>query len=110
MGMLPPSHCGLNDARRLACRAVYVAGLLFVLLALVTPGACLPHSHSGVGAGIYNEDHDLGMFAASGSAAALPISVPLFVDVVVALLCVSARSVPVSLATRDAESRAPPAA
>jgi len=110
MATLPPLLGRLDRARRLSGRPVYLAGLLLVLLAVLVPGACLPHSHSGVGVGLYNEDHDLGMFAAAGSAAALPISAPLFVEVVVASFSVPARSVPLSVVTRDAESRAPPAA
>jgi hypothetical protein len=105
-----PSLRGLEDVRRSAYRGAYVIGLGLVLLALVAPGACLPHSHSGVGAGIFNEDHDLSILATSSSAAPLPVSAPLFVDTVAAPVCAAVRPVSAPFVTRDAESRAPPAA
>ena len=98
-----------DPVRRRVWRTAYVACLLLVLLALVTPGACLPHSHSGAGVGLYNEDHDLSILAASSSAP-LPVSIPLFVDVVVTPLSSVVRQVATSFVVRDAESRAPPAA
>jgi hypothetical protein len=103
-----PTVPSVDQARRFAWRSAYVACLILVLLALVTPGACLPHSHNGPGVGLYNEDHDLSILAASSSAP-LPVSIPLFVDVVVAPLSTVARQAATSFVVRDAESRAPPA-
>jgi len=110
MATLPLRRTSSGRDDRLACRSAYVVGLVFVLLALIAPGACLPHSHSGVGVGIYNEDHDLSILAASSTTAPLPASTPLFVDLVVESLGTSVHLAPVELIPRDAESRAPPAA
>jgi hypothetical protein len=81
-----------------------------LLVCLIAPGACVPHSHAGVGVGFYNQDHDLSLFAASSTTAPLPVSPLLFVDVVSASVCQSVPVPSTGFVRRDAESRAPPAA
>jgi hypothetical protein len=87
-----------------------VSALLVLLAALVLQGACVPHTHSGVGAGVYNGDHDLTLLATTGGVAPLPVVPLLFVDVVTAAVALAPVSAAVDGVTRDAGSRAPPAA
>jgi hypothetical protein len=88
----------------------YVAALiLLVLTALIAQGACLPHTHTSDGIGLFNVEHDLTLLAAAGIAGPLPAAVLLFVIMVTVSLCVSAPPAPVVFVSRDAESRAPPA-
>ena len=91
-------------------RARNVSVLMLVLLtALIAQGACLPHTHSGVGVGLYNGEHDLTLLATGSTAAPLPIPALLHVVVVTAPVALTVPSTPGSVVTRDAESRAPPA-
>jgi hypothetical protein len=83
--------------------------ILFILIALIAQGACLPHTHTGNGVGLFNVEHDLTLLAAAGIAGPLPVAVLLFVIMVTVSLCVSAPPAPVVFVSRDAESRAPPA-
>jgi hypothetical protein len=87
------------------------AGLLIVvvLLALTAQGATVPHTHTGAGVGLFNQEHDLTLLATAGTAAPLPVTTLLFVAVVFVSLCMSAPSAPIAFVSRDAESRAPPA-
>ncbi len=93
-----------------AAAASITALLLLVLTALVLQGACLPHTHSGVGGGLYNQEHDLTLYAASGAIGPLPVAPLLVVSVVTATLVPPVPMAPAGFVTRDAESRAPPAA
>ena len=45
--------------------------LLAAVVALLLQGACLPHTHTGVGPGLYNQDHDLTLLATLHGAAVL---------------------------------------
>jgi len=83
--------------------------LLLVLTALILQGACLPHTHSGVGVGLYNQEHDLTLYAASGTIGPLPVTPLLVVSVVTSTLVPPVPMAPAGFVTRDAESRAPPA-
>jgi hypothetical protein len=88
----------------------YVAALIvFVLVALVAQGACVPHTHTGQGVGLFNEEHDLTLLATAGIAAPLPGAALLFVDMVTVSLTVPMPAAPIVFVSRDAESRAPPA-
>jgi hypothetical protein len=84
--------------------------MLLLLTALIAQGACLPHTHSGVGSGVYNGEHDLTLLATTGTVAPLPVIPLLFVDEVTAPVVTTIASAPADAVTRDAESRAPPAA
>ncbi|HVG80040.1 MAG TPA: hypothetical protein VNF03_17965 [Patescibacteria group bacterium] len=85
--------------------------LLAALTAVVLQGACLPHTHAGVGPGLYNQDHDLSLLATLHSAAVLHDAqpAPLVVFVVSALTPTGTGS-PVAPARSTADSRAPPLA
>ena len=83
------------------------AVLLLVLTALILQGACLPHTHGGVG--LYNQEHDLTLYAASGTIGPLPVTPLLVVSVVTSALVPPVPMAPAGFDTRDAESRAPPA-
>jgi hypothetical protein len=83
--------------------------LLLVLTALVLQGACLPHTHNSAGVGLYNQEHDLTLYAASGAVAPLPVTPVLVVSVVTSTLVPPVPMAPAGFVTRDAESRAPPA-
>ncbi len=83
--------------------------LLFVAVAvLLVQGASVPHTHADA-PGLYNQEHDLTLYAVS-SAAALPDAAPaLFVVVVLAAPALVAVSRPDSPARAHADPRAPPA-
>jgi hypothetical protein len=92
-------------------RVRYTAAvILLVLASLVAQGACLPHTHNGVGVGVYNAEHDLTLLAASGTVAPLPAIPMLVVFVVTAPVVSLTAPAPISVVIRDAESRAPPTA
>ena len=96
--------------RGLAMKRPYATALIvLILVAVIAQGACLPHTHTANGVGLFNQEHDLTLLATAGMAAPLPVGVLLFVIMVTVSLCVSALPAPVVFASRDAESRAPPA-
>jgi hypothetical protein len=83
--------------------------LLAVLSALVLQGVGLPHTHSGAEVGLYNQEHDLTFYAASGTVGAPPVIALPVVRVVISALVLPVPVTPAGLLTRDAGSRAPPA-
>jgi len=83
--------------------------ILVLLTALVAQGACLPHTHSAVGVGVYNGEHDLTLLAAAGSVGPLPVTAFLFVSLVTTSLILARFAADAVVVVRDAESRAPPA-
>ena len=83
--------------------------ILVVLVAVIAQGACLPHTHTASGVGLFNEEHDLTLLATAGMAGPLPVGVLLFIVMVTVSLCLSAPPAPIVVLSRDAESRAPPA-
>src|SRR5438445_9823723 len=99
-----------GSMRFVAPRLRVLLALGVVLLPLLLAGATLAHTHDGAGIGLYNQEHDLVLMAALGSAAPLPALV-LAVALVVVALFVSAPPVAVDASTRRLEvSRAPPTA
>jgi hypothetical protein len=90
-------------------RPYITALIVFVLVALVAPGACVPHTHTGQGVGLFNEEHDLTLLAIGGIAAPLPVAVLLSVVMMAVSFSASVPPAPVVFVSRDAESRAPPA-
>ena len=83
--------------------------ILLLLVALIAQGACLPHTHSAAGVGVYNGEHDLTLLAASGTVGPLPVTPFLFVFLVTTALVLARFAADVVVVVRDAESRAPPA-
>ena len=84
--------------------------LLLGLAGFVLAGSGGPHLHAAGEAGLWNEEHDLTLMAALGTAAAQCDAAPvvaLVLVIVLALAPVSFRLASVSL--RLADSRAPPA-
>ena len=99
--------------RRLAPRPDgFVATLLLVAAALfLLQSGTVPHTHAGVGAGLYNQDHDLALLAALHGAATLDASPTAPVVVVsVAPAPLHTAAPPESAVARAADSRAPPRA
>ena len=90
-------------------RSHIAALILLVLVALIAQGACVPHTHTGEGVGLFNQEHDLTLLATAGTTAPLPVTTLLFVIVLTTSLCVSVPTAPIVFVSRDAESRAPPA-
>ena len=85
--------------------------LLAAVLALLLQGACLPHTHAGVGPGLYNQDHDLSLLATLHGAAALLDAQPApLVVVVVSAVTPAGTESPATPARSTADSRAPPLA
>lgn len=84
--------------------------LLFVAVAmLLVQGASVPHTHADA-PGLYNQEHDLTLYAVSSAAAALPDAAPaLCVVVVLAAPGLVAVCRPDSPARAHADPRAPPA-
>jgi len=73
-------------------------------------GACLPHTHTDLGFGLFNADHDLTLLATTGSIGPLPATAMMFVSFATAPLAIWSQPALTSLTPRDAASRAPPAA
>jgi hypothetical protein len=85
--------------------------LLVAVAALLLQGSCLPHTHTGVGAGFYNQDHDLSLLATLHGAAVLLDAQPApLVVVVVSTIAPAGAESPAAPARPLAESRAPPLA
>ncbi len=98
-----------SDRRR--SRSVITAVLLALCFgAILLDAASLPHLHAKAGIGLYNQEHDLTLLAASARAGALPVGTPAipFATLVVALVC-AAPTVLYVAPPRHAASRAPPA-
>ncbi len=82
-----------------------VLGLAAVLLA----GASLSHLHASGGLGLWNEEHDLSLLAALGTAASQPDATPVMaleLALILALALAGAR--PASAPLRLSAPRAPP--
>jgi hypothetical protein len=90
-------------------RPKIAALIVLVLVALAAQGACVPHTHTGQGVGLFNQEHDLTLLATTGMAAPLPVIALLFVVMITVSLPVSVPPAPIVFVSRDAESRAPPA-
>ena len=79
------------------------------LTAFLLAGACLPHLHVSGGLGLWNEEHDLSLMAALGTAASLLDAAPVVVLVLVLVLTLAASAVRLAGAPlRLSDSRAPP--
>jgi hypothetical protein len=72
-------------------------------------GAAVPHTHAGA-PGLYNQEHDLTLYAIAGSAALVNVVPALFVDAVLTAIPFVAAPRVRSIARTHADSRAPPAA
>jgi len=86
-----------------------MAVLLVAVAAMILLGAAVPHTHTGA-AGLYNQEHDLTLYAASGGAALVEPVPTLFVDVVLTAVSSGAVPRPPSRGGTHADCRAPPAA
>ena len=85
--------------------------LLAAVFALLLQGSCLPHTHAGVGPGLYNQDHDLSLLATLHGAAVLLDAQPAPLVVLVVSAVTPARTgSPAAPARSTADSRAPPLA
>jgi hypothetical protein len=85
--------------------------LLAAVLALLLQGACLPHTHTGVGPGLYNQDHDLSLLAILHGAAVLLDAQPApLVVVMVSAVTPAGTGSPAAPTRSTADSRAPPLA
>jgi hypothetical protein len=84
--------------------------LLLVAIAVVfVQSAIIPHTHAGVGPGLYNEDHDLALLATLHGAAVLLDAQPApFVFAAVPVLLPPGGPAPASTPRSTADSRAPP--
>jgi hypothetical protein len=99
------------DVRRLhrASRPAIMALLLAAVVAMVAQGAAPPHTHAG-SPGLYNQEHDLTLYAVTGNAALVEAAPAFFVDVALAALSFVAVPRPPLLSRAPAHCRAPPAA
>lgn len=86
-----------------------MALLLVALVAMVAQGAALPHTHAGA-SGLYNQEHDLTLYAVSGGAALAEAAPVLFVDVVLTAVSFVAVPRPPSVSRAHGDCRAPPTA
>ena len=84
-----------------------MALLLAAVVAMVALGAALPHTHAGA-SGLYNQEHDLTLYAVAGSAALVDTAPPHFVDVVLTAVSFVAVPRPPSVARAHGDCRAPP--
>ena len=86
-----------------------MALLLVAAAAMVVLGAAIPHTHAGA-AGLYNQEHDLTLYAVAGGADLVDWAPALFVDLVRAAVPAAAVSRPPAVARAHARGRAPPSA
>jgi hypothetical protein len=85
--------------------------LLAAVVTMLLQGACLPHTHTSVGPGLYNQDHDLSLLAMlHGAAAVLDAQPAPLVVVVVSAVTPAGTESPAAPARSTADSRAPPLA
>jgi hypothetical protein len=92
-------------------RRLLGAVLLVALAALLLQGAAVPHTHAGVGPGLYNQDHDLALLATLHGAAVLHDAQPAPLVLAVATAPTPpSRGTPPSSPQSTADSRAPPVA
>lgn len=87
-----------------------VAALVFLAVASLLLGAAsLRHSHSGTSVGLWNEEHDLTLFALTRAASPLPPTVVMVIVLLVVspVVLVDPRT-PASPPAVHGESRAPP--
>jgi hypothetical protein len=85
--------------------------LLAAVFAVLLQGAVLPHTHAGVGPGLYNQDHDLSLLATLHGAAVLLDAQPApHVIVLVSTVTLARAGSPAAPARSTADSRAPPLA
>src|SRR5205807_9504220 len=83
--------------------------LVLGIAVLVVSGACLPHLHASGEFGLWNEEHDLSLLAALGTAASQPDATPVMaleLALILALALAGAR--PASAPLRLSAPRAPP--
>ena len=86
-----------------------MALLLVAAAAMMFLGAAIPHTHAGA-AGLYNQEHDLTLYAVAGGAALVESAPALFVDAVLTAIPAAAVSRPPAVARAQARGRAPPSA
>ncbi len=84
-----------------------MALLLVAVAAMVVQGAAVPHTHVGA-SGVYNQEHDLTLYAVAGGAALAEAAPALFVDVVLTAVSFVAVPRPPSLSRAHGDCRAPP--
>ncbi|MEK7387465.1 MAG: hypothetical protein AABZ83_13575 [candidate division NC10 bacterium] len=83
--------------------------LLLSLAGFVLAGSTVPHLHADGGFGLWNQEHDLSLMAALGTAAAPPDAPPVVALVLVVVLALAPVSFWLAGAPlRLADSRAPP--
>jgi hypothetical protein len=100
-----------DPGQRRLPRARYTAAVILLVVAgLIAQGAVLPHTHTGIGPGVYNAEHDLTLLATSGTVAPLPAVPFLFVAIVAAPVAWLPPPSPGSVVVRSTASRAPPTA
>ena len=98
---------------RLRCiaRSPVVLLLLAAVAAVVLQGGSVPHTHAGIGPGLYNQDHDLSLLATLHGAATISAAQPALVPFVALSSVVAMATDPIDSAPRPAaDSRAPPRA
>jgi len=83
--------------------------LLVAVAAVVLQGGSAPHTHAGIGPGLYNQDHDLALLATLHGAATISAAQPAMLPFAVVSSVAPTASDPVDSASRSAaDSRAPP--
>jgi hypothetical protein len=100
------------DLRRAARSHRLLATVLLVaVVAVVLQGASVPHTHAGIGAGLYNQDHDRSLLATLHATATLAAAQPAIVRLAVVTAVAPVATSPIdSAALPSAASRAPPLA
>jgi hypothetical protein len=95
--------------RRRIARSPLALLLLGAVAAVVLQGGSMPHTHTGLGPGFYNQDHDGALLATLHGVATVSAAQPALQPSVVLASVVPAPSGDVDSALRaSADSRAPP--
>jgi hypothetical protein len=89
-------------------RPIWGIVLLLIVVPMVSQAGSIPHTHSASAPGLFNQDHDLTLLAASNAAALHDQSPALFTITLTAPVAPHVVDQPASLPTGTTDSRAPP--
>ena len=94
---------------RSLARSPLLVALLFAVAAAVLQAGSVPHTHAGIGPGLYNQDHDGALLATLHGVATFSAAQPAVEPVVVLAPLAPATSAHIESAPRSlAATRAPP--
>lgn len=89
-------------------QALWIMALLLTVVPMVSQAASIPHSHNAQAPGLFNEDHDLTLLAASSTVAVSEAPTLLIAPIITAFISLRPASRPSTYSAGTTDSRAPP--